>query len=152
MGKKIKILWLLRNLGILLGLRSLRCKKFRQKILTGKVLFGGFCCVIGSAWCNLHAIHPENVTPYLGDPVPPKARILEVWVLALATKSFVKKFWILGVHLVRCCALSVHSYIVPRPGVESFVPLIGPCIDSDWVVKSLFCIQTCQLHCPPYVW
>ncbi len=60
---------------------------------------------------TLHAIHPENVTPRLGDPVPPKARILEVWVLVLATKSLVKKFQILGVHLVRCCAWSVHSYI-----------------------------------------
>ena len=27
--------------------------------MTGKVLFGGFCGIIGSA-CNLHAIHPEN--------------------------------------------------------------------------------------------
>jgi hypothetical protein len=39
---------------------------------------------------TLHAIHPENVTPRLGDPVPPKARILEVWVLVLTTKSLVK--------------------------------------------------------------
>ena len=46
-GQKIKVLCFLRNLGILLGLRSLRST------------FGGFCGIIGSA-CNLHAIHPEN--------------------------------------------------------------------------------------------
>ena len=42
-----------------MGLRSLRSKKNSEKILTGKVLFGGICGIIGSA-CNLHAIHPEN--------------------------------------------------------------------------------------------
>jgi hypothetical protein len=36
----------------------------------------------------------------LGDPVPPKARILEVWVWVMSTKSLVKIFWHLGVRLV----------------------------------------------------
>ena len=55
--------------------------------------------------------YPENVTLLVGDPVPPKARILEVWVLLMSTKILVKIFWPLGVHLARCCAGSVHSYI-----------------------------------------
>jgi hypothetical protein len=41
------------------------------------------------------------------DPVPPKARILEVWVWVTSPESVVKNFW----PLVCCCAWSVHSYI-----------------------------------------
>jgi hypothetical protein len=55
--------------------------------------------------------YPENETLPLGDPVPPKARILEVSVCVLSTKSLVKIFWPLGVRLAHCCAGSVHSYI-----------------------------------------
>ena len=55
--------------------------------------------------------YPENETLPLGDPVPPKARILEVWVCVMSTKSLVKIFWPLGVRLAHCCAGSVHSYI-----------------------------------------
>jgi hypothetical protein len=78
--------------------------------LTGKVLFSGFCGIIGSA-CNLHAIHTENETLLVVDPVPPKARTLEVWVWVMSTKTLVKIFWSLGLLLARCCAGSVHSYI-----------------------------------------
>jgi hypothetical protein len=53
----------------------------------------------------------ENETLLVVDPVPPKARILEVWVLLMSTKILVKILWPLGVHLARCCAGSVHSYI-----------------------------------------
>ena len=49
--------------------------------------------------------YPENETLPLGDLVPPKPRILEVWVWVMSTKSLVKKFG------ARCCAGSVHSYI-----------------------------------------
>jgi hypothetical protein len=60
----------------------------------------------------LYAIYPKNETLSLVDPVyPPKARILEVRVWVMSTKSFVKIFWVLGVCLARCCAGSVHSYI-----------------------------------------
>jgi hypothetical protein len=55
--------------------------------------------------------YPENETLLVGDPVPPKARILDVWVWVMSTKSLVKKFWPLGVLEARCCAGSVHSYI-----------------------------------------
>ena len=78
--------------------------------MTGKVLFGGFCGIIESA-CHYYVNYPENETLPLGDPVPPKARILEVWVLLMSKKILVKIFWPLGVHLARCCAGSVHSYI-----------------------------------------
>ena len=54
--------------------------------------------------------YPENGTLLVGDPVPPKARILEVWI-GDVHKKMVKKFWPLGVHGARCCAGSVHSYI-----------------------------------------
>ena len=57
--------------------------------------------------CN----YPENETLSLVDPVPPKARILEVWVWVMSTKILVKAFLALGVPLARCCAGSVHSYI-----------------------------------------
>ena len=59
----------------------------------------------------LYAIYPKNETLIVVDPVPPKARILEVWVLLMSTKILVKIFWPLGVCLARCCAGSVHSYI-----------------------------------------
>jgi anthranilate/para-aminobenzoate synthase component II len=78
--------------------------------VTAKELFGGFCGIIGSA-CNLHAIHTENETLLVVGPVPPKARKLEVWVWVMSTKTLVKKFWIIGVCLVRCFDESVHSYI-----------------------------------------
>ena len=55
--------------------------------------------------------YPVNETLPLGDLVPPKPRILEVWVWVMSTKSLVKKFWPLGVRGARCCAGSVHSYI-----------------------------------------
>ena len=55
--------------------------------------------------------YPENETLPLGDLVPPKPRILEVWVLLMSTKILIKIFWPLGVSLVHCCAWSVHSYI-----------------------------------------
>ena len=55
--------------------------------------------------------YPENETLLVVDPVPPKARILEVWVLLMSTKILVKIFWPLAVPLARCCAGSVHSYI-----------------------------------------
>jgi hypothetical protein len=55
--------------------------------------------------------YPENETLLVVDPVPPKARILEVWVWVMSTKILVKIFWPLGVRLARCCAVSVHSYI-----------------------------------------
>ncbi len=55
--------------------------------------------------------YPENETLPLGDPVPPKTRILEVWVWVMSTKSLVKKCWTLGVRGARCCAGSVYSYI-----------------------------------------
>ena len=55
--------------------------------------------------------YPEIETLFLVDPVLPKARILEVWVLLMSTKSLVKQFWPLGVRGARCCAGSVHSYI-----------------------------------------
>ena len=55
--------------------------------------------------------YPENETLPLGDLVPPKPRILEVWVWVMSTKSLVKIFWPLGVRGARCCAGSVHSYI-----------------------------------------
>ena len=61
---------------------------------------------------HLYVNYPENETLPLGDPVPPKARILEVWVCVMSTKSLVKIFWPLGVRLAHCCAgSSVHSYI-----------------------------------------
>jgi hypothetical protein len=60
---------------------------FWRKFSTGKVLFGGFCGIIGSA-CNLHAIRTENETLLVVDPVPPKARTLEVWVWVMS-----KKLW-----------------------------------------------------------
>ena len=66
-------------------------KNFRQKISTGKVLFGGFCGIIESA-CHYYVNYPENETLPLGDPVPPKASILEVWVLLMSKKILVKKF------------------------------------------------------------
>ena len=47
----------------------------------------------------------------LVDPVPPKARILEVLVLLMSTKMLLKIFWPLGVCLACCCAGSVHFYI-----------------------------------------
>ena len=53
----------------------------------------------------------ETLPLALGDLVPPKPRILEVWVWVMSTKSSVKIFWPLGVRLARCCAGSVHSYI-----------------------------------------
>jgi hypothetical protein len=55
--------------------------------------------------------YPENETLLVVDPVPPKARILEVWVLLMSTKVLVKIFWPLGVCLACCCAGSVHSDI-----------------------------------------
>jgi hypothetical protein len=36
--------------------------------------------------------YPENETLLVVDPVPPKARILEVWVLLMSTKILVKIF------------------------------------------------------------
>jgi hypothetical protein len=36
--------------------------------------------------------YPENETLLVVDPVPPKARVLEVWVLVMSTKNFVKIF------------------------------------------------------------
>jgi hypothetical protein len=32
--------------------------------------------------------YPENETLPLGDPVPPKTRILEVWVWVMSTKKW----------------------------------------------------------------
>ena len=66
-------------------------------------------------WRDQHSIkyvnYLENETIFVVDAVPPKARILEVWVLLMSTKILVKIFWPLGVCLARCCAGSVHSYI-----------------------------------------
>jgi hypothetical protein len=36
--------------------------------------------------------YPENETLLVVDPVPPKARILEVWVWVMSTKTLVKIF------------------------------------------------------------
>jgi hypothetical protein len=36
--------------------------------------------------------YPENETLLAGDPVPPKARILEVWVWVISTKKWLKNF------------------------------------------------------------
>ena len=59
--------------------------------------------VLGSAW--------QNETLLVGDPVPPKARILEVLVWVMSTKILVKKFWPFGVSGVRYQAGSVNSYV-----------------------------------------
>jgi hypothetical protein len=90
-GQKIEVLQFLQNLGILLGLCSLRCKNFWQKISTGKVLFGGFCGVIGST-CNLHAIHTENETLLVVNPVPPKAKGVGDMGMGDVHKNFGKYF------------------------------------------------------------
>ena len=55
--------------------------------------------------------YPKNETLPVVDPLPPKAKILEVWVWMMSAKTLVKIFWPLGVHLTRCCAGSVNSYI-----------------------------------------
>ena len=85
-------------------------KSFVKKILTGRSSFSAQR-VEKFLSSYLYAIYPKNETLSLVDPVPPKARILEVWVLLVSTKSFVKKICVLGVRLARCCAGSVHSYI-----------------------------------------
>ena len=55
---------------------------------------------------------PENhETLLVGDPVPPKARILEVWVYVMSTKILVKKIWPLGVRGASYQAGSVNSYV-----------------------------------------
>jgi hypothetical protein len=69
-----------------------------------------FCETCFLSACYLYAIYPQNETLSLVDPVPPKARILEVWVLVTSTKCLVKN-WFLDVFLGRCYAGSVHSYI-----------------------------------------
>ncbi len=53
----------------------------------------------------------ENETLPLGDPVPPKTRILQVWVWVMSTKSLVEKYWPLGVRGARYPAGSVNSYV-----------------------------------------
>jgi hypothetical protein len=55
--------------------------------------------------------YPENETLLVVDPVPPKDRILEVWVWVMSTKMLVKKFWPLGVRGARYQAGSFNSYI-----------------------------------------
>ena len=87
------------------------CAKFSNEKIDWKVLV--FCTTCRKIFylviCMLN--YPENETLPLGDLVPPKPRILEVWVWVMSTKSLVKKFWPLGVRGARCCAGSVHSYI-----------------------------------------
>ena len=83
---------------------------YKRKFLTGRSSFSAQR-VEKFLSSYLYAIYPKNETLSLVDPVPPKARILEVWVLLVSTKSFVKKICVLGVRLARCCAGSVHSYI-----------------------------------------
>ena len=55
--------------------------------------------------------YPENETLLVVDTVPPKARILEVWVWVMSTKMLVKNFWPLGVHGARYQAGSDNSYV-----------------------------------------
>ena len=87
------------------------CAKFSSEKIDWKVLVLCTTCrkIFYLVICMLN--YPENETLPLGDPVPPKARILEVWVCVMSTKSLVKIFWPLGVRLAHCCAGSVHSYI-----------------------------------------
>ena len=87
------------------------CAKFSNEKIDWKVLVLCTTCrkIFYLVICMLN--YPENETLPLGDPVPPKARILEVWVCVMSTKSLVKIFWPLGVRLAHCCAGSVHSYI-----------------------------------------
>ena len=56
--------------------------------------------------------YPENETLPVVDPVPPKARILEVRVWVMSTKNLVKKFWPLGVRGARYQASYVDGYVL----------------------------------------
>ena len=55
--------------------------------------------------------YPENETQLLVNPVPPKARILVLWVWVMSTKLLVKILGSYGVCVADCQAGSVNSYI-----------------------------------------
>jgi hypothetical protein len=63
-----------------------------EKILTGRSSFSVKRVKKLFLSSYLYAIYPQNETLSLVDPVPPKARILEVWVLVTSPESVVKNF------------------------------------------------------------
>jgi hypothetical protein len=78
--------------------------------MTRKVLFA--VCVVSQephAICMLIAWKCTNSSTR--GPSTTKSMDIGSMGKVYVQKKFGKKFWVLGVHLARCCAWSVHSYI-----------------------------------------